>query len=334
MVVGVMGVALGLFACDGSAAPGGGGDGAPDLATPVLSDGDGGATGDIDMAGLGGNVVRFVAVGDVGKGNDGQREVAAAIAQKCATAGCDFVQLLGDNIYPSGVSSTTDSAWETIFVQPYAAINLPFWVVLGNHDYGGNGAGYEFGKGKNEVDYTLVSTKWKLPSAYWHRVAGGLVEMIGLDTNMQMYGMDGQQKSDVRGWLAVSTAKWKIVFGHHPYLSNGPHGNAGAYDGLPLVPVTNGANVKSFLDDVVCGKADVYISGHDHVIEWMTETCQGTELITAGTGAESTELKGSNATRYQGLELGFLYAVVTSTSFTGELVDKTGRTLYARTITK
>jgi hypothetical protein len=117
-------------------------------------------------------------------------------------------------------------------------------------------------------------------------------------------------------------------------LSNGPHGNAGSYDGLPFVPVANGANVKSFLEDNMCGKADVYISGHDHVIEWLTETCSGTELITAGTGAESTELKGSNATRYQSLELGFLYVVITDTTFTGEFVGKNGQTLFTRTITK
>jgi hypothetical protein len=173
--------------------------GGVDLATvPVQTgDGGGGGGGGGDMSASVGGTVRFVAVGDVGKGNDNQKAVAAAIAQKCNAAGCDFVQILGDHIYPTGVSSTTDSLWDTVFVQPYAAIDKPFWVVLGNHDYGGNGAGYEFSKGRNEIEYTQVSTKWKLPSAYWHRVAGGFVEMVGLDTNMQMYGMDDDQKRDV-----------------------------------------------------------------------------------------------------------------------------------------
>ncbi len=65
------------------------------------------------------------------------------MAKKCATDGCDFVQLLGDNIYDSGVGSTSDALWQSNFELPYAELDLPFWVVLGNHDYGGDGAGTE-----------------------------------------------------------------------------------------------------------------------------------------------------------------------------------------------
>ena len=56
------------------------------------------------------------------------------------------MQLLGDNIYDSGVTSVTDPQWQTKFEIPYMGVNLPFYVVLGNHDYGGNGAGTEFDK--------------------------------------------------------------------------------------------------------------------------------------------------------------------------------------------
>jgi hypothetical protein len=59
--------------------------------------------------------VRFAAIGDTGKGNTGQKQVADAIARKCAASGCDFVQLLGDNIYDSGVTSVTDPQWQTKF---------------------------------------------------------------------------------------------------------------------------------------------------------------------------------------------------------------------------
>ena len=36
--------------------------------------------------------LRFVAMGDTGKGNQGQKDVAAAIEKHCASRGCDFVQ--------------------------------------------------------------------------------------------------------------------------------------------------------------------------------------------------------------------------------------------------
>lgn len=46
--------------------------------------------------------LRFVAVGDTGKGNDTQQQVADAIRDHCAAEGCDFAVLLGDNLYPEG----------------------------------------------------------------------------------------------------------------------------------------------------------------------------------------------------------------------------------------
>jgi hypothetical protein len=280
------------------------------------------------------DVVRFVAMGDTGKGNQSQRDVAAAVAAKCQKDGCDFVQLLGDNIYDSGASSPTDSQFNDKFEIPYAAINLPFYVVLGNHDYGGGGTGNEFGKAKNEIDYTSHSSKWRLPAAYYKRTEKH-VEFFALDTNMQMYSQDAQQKTDMKAWIGASTATWKIAIGHHPYKSNGPHGNAGSYDGLPFVPIANGAGVKSFLEEIVCGKVDVYLSGHDHSRQWIVDKCGGTtELIVSGAGAEVTDLKGSNPTHFQSPKIGFHYIKIEGRKLTAEFVDAKGNVEYTRTIQK
>jgi len=59
--------------------------------------------------------VRFIAMGDTGKGNADQRKVAVAIRDLCAAKGCDFVLLLGDNIYDAGVATTTDPQWQQKF---------------------------------------------------------------------------------------------------------------------------------------------------------------------------------------------------------------------------
>ncbi len=309
----------------GGDGPGGGGSGA------------GSANGGGGQGGAGGAppapVVRFVAIGDTGKGNQGQTDVGNAIAAKCALSGCDFVQLLGDNIYDSGVDSPTDPQFQTKFEQPYAAVNLPFFVVLGNHDYGGDGAGYEFDKGQHEIDYTQISSKWTLPAAYYHHALEH-VEFFAFDTNMAMYHQADDQASDFPGWIAQSTATWKIAFAHHPYLSNGPHGNAGEYEGLPFVPITNGAGVKDLADDVICGEVDFYISGHDHSLQWLQDTCAGTELIVSGGGASTTELEGDNPSYFESLSLGFLYVRIEGNSFTGEFYDTTGTLLFSRTVTK
>jgi hypothetical protein len=60
--------------------------------------------------------VRFAVLGDTGEGNTAQYDVGRAIKTICDRAGgCDFALLLGDNIYDDGVTSTTDSQWQTKF---------------------------------------------------------------------------------------------------------------------------------------------------------------------------------------------------------------------------
>lgn len=288
--------------------------------TPTDDGGDAGAeTGTTVPPGVG---MRFVAVGDTGTGKSGQKEVAAAIRDKCSADGCAFVQLLGDNIYEDGVSSADDAQWQEKFEAPFAEINTDFFAVLGNHDYGGDGAGNEFAKGQFEVDYTAKSKKWKLPAAFYHHVKGDM-ELFALDTNMIVYEKDAQQRTDVAKWISESTAPWKIAVGHHPYLSNGPHGNAGAYDGQTKAPA-NGEPVKKFFDDVVCGKVDLYLCGHDHSLQWMNESCKGTELAVSGSGAKQTGFLGKNPSLYQSMELGFMYLIVEPKRITIEVIEVVG----------
>ncbi|MCS6911943.1 MAG: metallophosphoesterase [Myxococcales bacterium] len=278
-------------------------------------------------------VVRFVALGDTGKGNQGQRDVAAAIRRKCELSGCDFALLLGDNIYNSGVRSADDDQFRTKFEEPYAMLSFPFYVVLGNHDYGAEGAGSEFGKGAYQVEYTRRSTKWRMPAAHYHFVDKH-VAFFALDTNLQMWGLAEQQKKDVRGWLAASTATWKIAFGHHPYLSNGRHGNAGSYDNVPFIPIANGQGVKEFMEQVICGQVDLYLSGHDHSRQWLVPTCRGTELVVSGAGASTTDLPGRNASRFQASTLGFLYVRIQGRTLTAEFLDAAGTVEFTRQLTK
>ncbi len=284
--------------------------------------------------GAGPKVIRFAAMGDTGKGNTGQQDVANAVARKCAASGCDFVQLLGDNIYESGVTSVTDAQWQTKFEKPYMGISQPFYVVLGNHDYGGNGAGNEFDKAKWEILYTASSMKWKLPANHYRRTVEN-TDFFALDTNLMMFGREvDKQKESMKNWLASSTATWKIALGHHPYLSNGPHGNAGSYDGLPGVPIANGKGVKDFFDENVCGKVDLYLCGHDHSRQWLVETCKGTELAVSGAGSSGTDLKGKNASRWQSNSIGFLYVTITGRQLVAEFIDTTGKVEFTRTLNK
>lgn len=117
------------------------------------------------------NTVRFIAVGDTGTGDGNQYRVANAMRNKCELDGCKFVLMLGDNIYENGVDSMNDAQFESKFENPFQDIDAPFYVVTGNHDYGGYGLGIiiEPDKALYQVDYSDISpnSKWRMPEQYY-----------------------------------------------------------------------------------------------------------------------------------------------------------------------
>lgn len=273
-----------------------------------------------------------------------QHKIAQVMKTVCESkGGCEFALYLGDNIYDTGVSGVDDTQFNTKFEEPYTIVPFRFYVVLGNHDYGGGGAGFEFWKAQAQVDYSQVSTKWTMPDRYYafHAPAdvgptdSPTVDFLGLDTNNVMWTGDSAQQVWLDQELNASTAHWKVGYGHHPYISNGQHGNAGNYEGIPFIPVTSGANVKDFMDDSVCNKLDVYISGHDHNRQWLEPKC-GTEFIVSGTAAKTTGLVGRGTpTFYENDALGgFLLVEMTATTFTGTFYDENGLLEFTRTVTK
>lgn len=308
--------------------------GAPLPPVPTTpSNSDGGGPTDADAAPPAEKPLHFIALGDTGNGNDGQKAVAKAMSDKCKKDPCDFVVLLGDNIYASGASSPDDPQFQTKFENIYADLKLDFQIVLGNHDYGGEGLGIEFGKGQHEVDYTAKSQKWKLPAPHY-KFSKGSRDFFALDTNLVMHDLANQQKADVDAWLAASKGTWKIALGHHPYLSNGKHGNAGSYDGLPFLPIVNGKRIKDYLEDHVCGKVDLYLAGHDHSMQWLNTTCKGTALAVSGAGSETTTLSNTNPTAFQTLSLGFIYITIDGRTLSAEFIDENGLSQHTERLTK
>ncbi len=272
--------------------------------------------------------IRFIALGDAGTGSRSQQEVADAAAVVCARDGCDFATYLGDNFYPSGVTDIADVQWIDKFETPYAALGFPFYAVLGNHDYGGGGGGYDVTRAQAQVDYTSVSSKWVMPDLFWSESMGEAT-FFGLDTTALVMGFGAPQDAWFPGARAASTTTWNIVLGHHPYLSNGPHGNAGAYDGMP----GSGNDVATFFADHLCGEVDVYLSGHDHSLQWLEPSC-GVQLLVSGGGFAGSSLLGTNPTSFEDATAGFLWVELDGNTFTGVFYDRTGAELYRSSFTK
>lgn len=332
-----------LAACDGSVKPvavtdSGLPDTAGDSATRETADTTSNDTGTQDTADSGGTdtqdtappvpVVRFVALGDAGEGNATQYKVADAIGAVCANLGCDFALYLGDNFYDTGVADVDDAQFQEKFELPYANLDFRFYPVLGNHDYGGDGAGWELWKGQSYIDYTTRSDKWTFPDLYYAHEHEH-VAFYGLDTTQLFWGIDEDQATWLREELATTDATWKIAYGHHPYTSNGPHGDAGNYEGLDWVPIVDGQNIKDFMDGEVCGEVDVYLCGHDHSLQWPRETC-GTEFLVSGAGAKVTEIEGNDPTYFEENVPGFLWVELRGDQFTGIFYDEDGFELYRR----
>jgi|GEM_PF-636202 len=266
------------------------------------------------------HIVRFVALGDFGEGNTTQRFVSEAMEAVCSRAGgCEFAVGLGDNIYDDNPTSTYSTAFEVKFELPYDNLDFPFFMSLGNHDNDLviDGLGSFNHAGDIQVAYTRrddkLSNEWQMPDRYYSFTAPlghprPLARFMALDSNPMIAALEiapayavNKYKAMQAEWLANELAKpmdgWRIAFTHHPFISNGVHGNAGLYDGVPpLEPLTkrvSGEVYREWFQHNVCGKVDLYLAGHDHDLQFLNSVpeCGKTLFIISGAGAKSRAFK-------------------------------------------
>jgi len=294
--------------------------------------------------------LRFVALGDTGKGNAEQFKVAAAMKQVCdARGGCAFGVLLGDNLYPSGADSVDDPAFEEKFEKPYSALGFPFWVVLGNHDCGGNGNGLHPERGQVEVAYSRKNPRWRLPAptyAFKH----GPAEFIVLDTNalylsefsgpfldaavgtLEEYARRADaQRLSIPDRIAKYSRPWRFVLAHHPWLSTGVHGDAGGYDGVPAALPGSGATVRTFFERTLCEKVDVFLSAHDHSLQDHGSRC-GVEVFVSGGGAQPTRADTRDGVPFSAGRSGFLLVEARRDSLDAAFFGSDAQQLHVRRI--
>jgi hypothetical protein len=295
--------------------------------------------------------LRFVALGDTGKGNEAQFRVGRAMKQVCEARGsCAFGLLLGDNLYPSGPADVDDPIFVERFEKPYGSLPFRFWVALGNHDYGGDGRGTEFFKGQVEVDYSKKNPRWRLPAAFY-TFTHGPADFVVLDTNplfladfsssvtdaLSDLGAFSQRAADQADGLGPTLSglsrPWRIAVGHHPYFSNGRHGNAGSYDGVPGGIPGSGAGFQRFFETRLCGRVDVYLSAHDHNLQDLGSRC-GTQLLVSGGGATATSIQGAQPAPYSEATEGFLLVEASERELAFTFFDADARQRHSRTLTK
>jgi len=220
----------------------------------------------------------FFALGDTGTGGEAQLKVAAAMEARCkarreadpSAAPLDGILLLGDNAYQAGVESVDDPQWQTKVLGPYGGECLDdvrIYAVLGNHDYKGNPAA--------QVEYTLLNKRWFMPNRFYAVTFGSLVKLVAYDSQISEFCFRPQYCSVdfLLEQVAKREATWTLAMGHHPLQSSSDHGHGhvGGLRGILLKPR-------------LCGRADVYIAGHAHHMEHLSDPECGLEMMVSGGG--------------------------------------------------
>ncbi len=218
---------------------------------------------------------RFVLFGDSGSGNANQ----AAAASLASTLDPDLVLIPGDVIY----NCCSTSAVTNRYFVPYASLlpGRPFYMAIGNHDY-------DSGCAQPYLDNFCLPTSAPGGERYYSFDRGN-VHFVSVDSNVLLGNLPSGCTSNPAfaaqlAWLdadlAASTARWKIVFFHHPPYSDSNHGNDLDVQAA-LVPIFEARGV------------DLALAGHDHCYERYppmiggVPASGGVRYMVAGTGGAS-----------------------------------------------
>ena len=271
----------------------------------------------------------FVVIGDWGRrGADHQAEVGRQMGETAASIASRFVISVGDNFYENGVQSLDDTHWRQSFEAIYTApaLQTPWYVILGNHDYRGEIA--------PQLAYHSKSPRWRMPARYFSRTEtladGSAADLFFIDTipfirayRGSAVRIDDQDPAAQLAWLdqalGASTAPWKIVIGHHPLYTalGGAHHDQPDLI-APLAPLLRRHHVP------------VYINGHDHSMQCVE--MDGIAYVTTGAGSETYETGPANRPGFAAGAHGFLRAALRPEVLEIAFVTETGAIPFSRVI--
>jgi hypothetical protein len=231
--------------------------------------------------------------------------VAWAMDETCRRDGCDFGVMLGDNIYPDGATLGTDGIddqrrFSDMFDKPFGRLgagtpDFAIYAMLGNHDWRHSREG-----ALAQVEYLQRHPNFRMPGLFYRVVPPGFegeLELFVIDTEMLLAStrvakdrLDAEgnelQSGELEVWdahirprteqergmvqwldrsLASSSARWKLVFGHHALWSGG----GSKYE--------KARALRRLLMPALCRHADAYFAGDDHMLEVYTDDCKAVD---------------------------------------------------------
>lgn len=260
--------------------------------------------------------VRCFVLGDWGTGDAFQKRVASAMRDVATKEKPQFIISTGDNFYPNGVDSPQDEQFKKHWEDMYSgeSLHIPWYVVLGNHDYRKNPDA--------QVQYSTLNPRWNMPARYFNfiRTEGNIsVEFFMLDTEM-ISGFKKEEIAKQLAWfeeaLKKSTATWKVAVGHHMIRSHG------AYGDQPVML----QRLKPLLDKY---GVHLYLNGHDHDIQYLKAAEDSFSCIISGGGGGARNTSYGKNTRYAATNGGFVYLAFTENTIHAQFADAKGTIKFA-----
>eukprot|EP01036_Dinobryon_divergens_P039010 gene39010-51306_t len=260
----------------------------------------------------------------------------------------DFLIALGDNFYNSGVTSISDSLWTLFYnnVYNYDSLQIPWYAIFGNHDYGSNKG---TGSTQAQIDYGTykLDNRWNAGHCYMQSYtvpnSDATMDMVyidstliapeetymtstasGISSSTQSYRKNAQLQC-LEHYLSNSTAQYLIVAGHYPIFSTGKNSPGDMTSMVEAVyPLLEKYNV------------DMYLCGHDHRLEHLSyKTASGGTMdfiVSGAAGKPDNQLSNgitSDATSmFAAATGGFAFAEVSDTGISVNMVNSAGAVLY------
>jgi predicted phosphodiesterase len=255
--------------------------------------------------------VRFAVIGDSGRGDAAQHQVANQMLAWRQRFPFEFVVMLGDNIYPPHAPDD----YQKKFEEPYRALldaGVSFHAAIGNHDEPDeiNYKGFNMGGRRY---YTFREGEQSLKG-----LTGAGARFFVLDSR----SFDSEQMAWLKRELDDSNSRWKIAYFHHPLYTSGRY-QAGA------------RSLRNALEPILIeGDVDVVLSGHEHFYQRLVPQRGIAYFISGGAGSlRRGDIRPSplNARGFD-TDFHFLMMEISGDELWFQAIDRTGTTIDAGVI--
>jgi predicted phosphodiesterase len=256
--------------------------------------------------------IRFAVIGDSGRGDVPQHEIAAQMIAWRQKFPFDFVLMLGDNIY----DSHTPRDYYAKFEEPYKTLldsGVSFYATIGNHDDPGQTHYAKFNMGGARY-YTFRKSERRLQG-----LVGAGVRFFVLDSR----SLDPEQLTWLREQLKESGSNWKIAYFHHPLYTSGRYRGGARSLRLVLEPI------------LIAGDVDVVLSGHEHLYERIVPQHGISYFVSGAAGSlRRGDMRPTSITaRGFDEDYHFMLMEISGSELFFQAISRTGTTIDAGVIT-